>query len=295
MKDTANVNLLFIINPGSGNNTTDWPAVIRDHFRSPGYTLELFTLPDSCTIQLLKQKIEEFNPGRVIVAGGDGSVKLVAEALLQTAIPMGILPAGSANGLAKELGIPEDPSQALSIIESGFTKKIHLTKINEEWCIHLSDIGFNANVVKKFQSTPGRGMWGYWKASWEVLWDRPLMMVDLQLDNQSIKRQAVMVVVANATKYGSGALINPDSKLDDALFEVIVVRKISLNEIFKMTVSHRPYDPAKTESFQVRSLSLNSRKKVHFQVDGEYLGKVNTIQATLLPAALEIIVPRNSK
>src|ERR1700737_1021536 len=114
MNDIANLKLLFIINPGSGNNKTDWPALIRSYFGPLGHTIELFTLPDSFTSQQLKQKIEEVNPGRVIVAGGDGSVKLVAEALLQTTIPLGILPAGSANGLAKELGIPEDPTQAMS-------------------------------------------------------------------------------------------------------------------------------------------------------------------------------------
>ena len=100
-----------------------------------------------------------------------------------------------------------------------------------------------------------------------------------------------MVVIANATKYGGGALINPDGKLDDDLFEVIVVKKVSFAEIFKMMVTHSSYDPTKTEVYQTRVLQIRSRVKAHFQVDGEYLGKIKDINAEIIPAALQVIVP----
>ena len=98
-----------------------------------------------------------------------------------------------------------------------------------------------------------------------------------------------MVVIANATKYGSGALINPDGKLDDDVFEVIVIKKISIAEIYKMMVTHLSYNPLKTEVYQTKSLQIKSKRKAHFQVDGEYLGKVNDISATILPASLQMI------
>ncbi|MDQ2721005.1 MAG: diacylglycerol kinase family lipid kinase [Bacteroidota bacterium] len=291
MKASLNLKLLFIINPGSGNNEPDWPKLIRDYFKPLTHTIELFYLPDPCDPEKIKQKINEYKPERVVAVGGDGTVKLAAQCLLKTCIPLGILPAGSANGMAKELEIPKNEEEALDLILNGETKKIHIIKINDELCIHLSDIGFNAFVVKKFETDHIRGMWGYMKATWKVLWNHPMMQVKIQTDNIVIKKNAAMIVIANATKYGTGALINPNGKLYDNVFEVIVIKKISVKEIFKMMVTHTPYDPEKTEIFQTSSLHIQSKKKVHFQVDGEYLGKVNNISATILLNAIEVIIP----
>ncbi|MBC7887738.1 MAG: YegS/Rv2252/BmrU family lipid kinase [Ferruginibacter sp.] len=294
MTDNNPVKLLFVINPGSGNNTTDWPSLIQNYFTGRQALIHLLQLDDSCSPHLIQDSLKAFNPDRVFAVGGDGTVKLVANCLLKTSIPLGIIPAGSANGMAKELGIPSDINEALEIAVEGVTKTIHLVKINDELCIHLADIGFNAFVIKKFETGTGRGMWGYIKAAWKVLWQQPKMQVEIRVDGKFIKRRAAMVVVANATKYGSGALINPEGKLDDEVFEVIVVKKISLAEIYKMMVTHLSYDPAKTEVYQTQSLQIKSRIKAHFQVDGEYLGKVNTINAVILPAALEVVLPRSA-
>ncbi|MEJ7588359.1 MAG: diacylglycerol kinase family protein [Ferruginibacter sp.] len=291
MPATNNSRILFIINPGSGNNATDWPKLIQDYFASLEHTIELFHLPDDCDLNKLKEKVTAFSPGQVVAVGGDGTIKLVAECLVHAKIPLGILPGGSANGLAKELGIPMQPDQALNVIVTGSPKKIHITRVNNQLCIHLSDIGFNAFLIKKFESQNGRGMWGYLKASIKVLFSHSLMAVEMHVDNKALKIQAAMIVIANGTKYGSGAIINPVGSIDDGLFEVVAVKKISLHEIFKMTVSHASFDPAKTAVYQTSGLVIRSRKKVHFQVDGEYLGKVNEVKASLIPGALEIIVP----
>ena len=203
------------------------------------------------------------NAERVIAVGGDGTVKLAAQCLLHTNIPLGILPAGSANGMAKELNIPINTNKALDLAVNGATKSIHLVKINEEICIHLSDIGFNAFVVKKFEDNKRRGMWGYVKAAWKVLWNNRRMRVKIKTDNTWAMRSAAMIVIANATRYGTGAIINPRGKLDDEVFEVIVVKKLSVKEIFKMMVTHTPYDKTKTEVFQTGSLDIQSRRRAH--------------------------------
>ena len=134
-------------------------------------------------------------------------------------------------------------------------------------------------------------MWGYIKAAWKVLWRNRRMQVSLSLDNQFIRREAGMVVLANASKYGTGALVNPKGELDDGLFEVIVMKRLAFSEIFKMMITHQPYDPKKVELFQTTSLIIESKHKVHFQVDGEYLGKINNVEADIKPAAFYIIVP----
>jgi diacylglycerol kinase (ATP) len=292
MDKNTKMKFLFIVNQGSGNNDEDYSKAIKSYFSSLSHAVEIYYLPESCSTEEIKEKIKKINPSRVIAVGGDGTVKLVAECLIQTNIPLGILPAGSANGMAKELSIALSATNALDIIVEGRTKQIHLIRLNDELCIHLSDIGFNAFLVKKFETQEKRGMWGYIKAALKIIGSNPHMQISLQIDDAYIQREAAMVVIANATKYGTGVVINPKGRLDDDLFEVIIVKKISPGEIFKMMFTHSAYDPAKTELLQTRSLKVQSKHKVHFQVDGEYLGKFNNIVASILPAALLVIVPK---
>lgn len=291
MNQEDNLKLLFVINPGSGNNTTDWSTVITNHFASSNHTIELYPLPKDCCVQAIKDRIKLFAPHQVIAVGGDGTVKLVAECLIHQNIILGILPAGSANGLARELGISNDPTKALNALIEGASKKIHATNVNGHLCIHLSDIGLNAYAMKVFEGQRVRGMWGYLVASLKVLWQNPLLELKMEIDDTIIKVKAEMIVIANATKYGSGAVINPIGKLEDKVFEVIAVKQISIREILKMIFSHASYDSNKTEVFQTNVLSMRSVKRVHFQVDGEYLGKVKEVKAVIIPDALEVMVP----
>lgn len=291
MNQENSLKLLFIINPASGNNKRDWNKLITNYFSSYNYTIELYHLTKNCSVKTLDSKIKRFLPNQVIAVGGDGTIKMVAECILQKNIPLGILPAGSANGLAKELKIDEDPTKALDILTKGNLQKIHITKINNHLCIHLSDIGLNAYAMKHFKYQGVRGMWGYLRASLKVLWQNPIMEIEMQNDEKAFKIKAEMIVIANGTQYGSGAIINPIGKLNDTHFEVITIKKISFLEVFKMIVSHAPYDSSKTEIFQTNTLSMRSKKRVHFQVDGEYIGKVYEIKAFLIPDALQIIVP----
>ena len=291
MTQTDNLKLFFIINLGSGNSTTNWAEEIKNYFVNHRHVIELYYLTQHCNVETIKEKIKLFMPDIVVAVGGDGTVKLAAECILKTKIKLGILPAGSANGLAKELGISNIPTEALNLLMVGYSQKIHTVRVNGQLCIHLSDVGLNAYVVKEFENQPVRGMWGYFMASLKVLWQNPWMIVQMKIAHKSIKVKAKMIVIANATKYGSGAIINPIGKLDDELFEVIVIKKVSIREMFKMIVSHEPYDSEKTEIFQTNDLLIKSFRKVHFQIDGEYLGKVKEIKATIMPDCLEIIVP----
>ena len=295
MDEKEKAKLLFIINPGSGVSDADWEGQIKQYFLDKPFIIKLAELDESCSPELVTSEIKSFKPDRIIAVGGDGTVKLVCTCILGQGIPLGILPAGSANGMAKELGIPIDIPGALEVVQEGVLQNIHLVKINNEICIHLADIGFNAFVIKEFDKYDIRGMWGYMKAAWKVLWRHPKMDVEIKIQGESVKSSAAMVVIANATKYGSGALINPVGRLDDDLFEVIVVKKISPSELFKMMVTHLAYNPAKTEVFQTGSLHIKSRIKAHFQVDGEYLGKIDRINAEIIKDAVQIIVPKPEK
>ncbi|RBQ06947.1 diacylglycerol/lipid kinase family protein [Pedobacter miscanthi] len=284
--------LLFIINPGSGSHDINLKEVISAHFEAKNTKVDLFELPKDCSLDKIKAKITSSKADRVVAVGGDGTLKLVAECLLKTETPIGIIPAGSANGMAKELGIPTDIEEALALLDQGRLQKIHVVKLNDEICIHLSDLGFNAYLVKKFDTLPERGMWGYAKATWHALWNHRRMEVQLKLKDETITSKAAMVAIANATMYGSGLKINPDGKLDDELFEVVLVKDYSYLEILKIWITKLPFNPKKIEVFQTAEVKISSKHKAHFQVDGEYIGRVNTVEATILPAAITVVLPK---
>lgn len=281
--------LLFIVNPESGNGEINFTDIISAYFEASAHTAEIYELPLNCSFDKLKVIVANSNADRVIAVGGDGTIKLVAECLLQTETPMGIIPAGSANGMARELGIPTTIKESLDVVVNGQPKKIHAITVNNELCIHLADIGFNAYIVKKFNDLPQRGMWGYTKAAWRALWSHHKMEVMIKIKDKIIHSEAAMVVIANATMYGTGVKINPNGKLDDDFFEVILVKKYSVMEILKLRFTNMALNPKNIEAFQITNLSIKTKHKAHFQVDGEYMGKVNRIEANIIPSAINII------
>ncbi|WP_225872457.1 diacylglycerol/lipid kinase family protein [Pedobacter polaris] len=282
--------LLFIVNPNSGSKDVDYKKEIESFFKSKDEQLEIYQLSENCSLTKIKSIIEKSGADRVIAVGGDGTLKLVAECLLETNIPIGIIPAGSANGMAKELGIPQELNKALELTITGKLKQIHTVLINDELCIHLADIGFNAYLVKKFDELSTRGMVTYAKAAWHAFWYHRKMDVEFKIGNKTIKEKAAMVAIANAKQYGTGFEINPDGKLDDELFEVIIVKEYAVMEIIKIWISKLPWNPKKIERFQSSNLKITTKHKAHFQVDGEYQGKVSTVEAKIMPQAITVIV-----
>ncbi len=283
--------ILFVINPVSGNQEIDYPAAIRAYFKKREEKYALLILEKNCCVADLKEQILAQHPDRVIAVGGDGTLRLVSSCLLHTTIPVGIVPAGSANGMAKELRMPEELDAALDVVLNGVIHTIHALEVNGEICIHLSDIGFNAYLVKKFDELPSRGMLTYAKAAWHAFWNHEKMDICFQTDEKEIHSQAAMVVIANGRQYGTGFLINPGGSLTDSHFEIVLIKSYAVLEIVKIWLSRLPWNPRKIEVFNATALRIRSRKKVHFQVDGEYLGQVHEVKAELLPAAIQLISP----
>lgn len=297
MQNQERMKILFVINPVSGGKQKqDWEASIREYFKESPHATEFYLLTGKDDKISIQHHIDRFQPERVVAVGGDGTVKLLAGMLKETPISLGLLPAGSANGMAKELKIPLQPKEALDIITGGSCRKLDLIKINEEEiCFHLSDVGLNALLVKYFENSKKRGMWGYGQAVFKVLWKKPMMHLKIITDNEELKRRAYMVVIANAQTYGTGAIINPEGKLDDGLLEIVVVRKLNLLELFKMLITHKPFDPKRIEVIQTKNVEIHLKRKGYFQVDGEFLGKTISIKARVLPKIINVIVPEEKE
>lgn len=294
MNGNGNLKILFIINPSAGANNNSWQDIISNYFTGKPYHLLFYILEEKPAINKLKTYLSSEAPDRVVAVGGDGTVGMVAKLIAGSNVPLGIIPGGSANGMAKELEIPETPAEALEIIETGIIKCCDAIRVNEnKLCLHLSDIGLNAQLIKYFDEGKLRGIAGYAKVVLKTLWRRRKMIVRIQTKEKSFSREAFMVVVANASKYGTGAVINPDGLLDDGLFEVVIVRKLALSELLKMVFRPQPFNPRKIEIYHATTLEIKTNKKMHFQVDGEYMGKMNHITASILPAHINFILPKN--
>ena len=117
MDENSHLNILFIINPGSGGKKKiQWESVIRDHCKQLSLQIEFVMLKGKNDEELVRSRIKEMKPQKVVAVGGDGTISMIASLLMGTSIPLGMLRGGSANGMAAELEIPTDSSAALDII-----------------------------------------------------------------------------------------------------------------------------------------------------------------------------------
>ncbi len=288
--------ILFIINPVSGKGSkSEIEHTIREYFRNSNHHTEIYNLSGKAEEDhtSIGYWAKEWKATCVVAVGGDGTLKAVAAVLMHSGIPVGLLPAGSANGMAKELKIPEDFEQCLDIITAGHTADIDVVRINDkEISLHLSDFGLNAQLIKHFEENNMRGMWGYAREVFRVLRRRQRFRLQVKTDDGTIFRHAWMAVIANARMYGTGAMINPKGNIQDGLLEVIILRSLSVMELLKMLIQHRTLNPRKTEVIQAQSVTLSLDKPVYFQVDGEYCGTMHELEAKVEKGALKMLLPR---
>ncbi len=283
--------ILFVVNKTSGENNTDWQAGIESYFEEKDVVLDFYHLPDPVDCNSLDQYIKDAKASKVVAVGGDGTISLVAKSIKGTDMILGIVPAGSANGMAKELMIPAKLEEALEIIASGRQTGMDTILLNDEHlCLHLSDVGINAQLIKNFEDGDSRGKIGYFKVAWKTIVRRQVLEVTIKNDKQNFCRKAIMVVIANAGKYGTGAVINPNGEINDGLFEIVVVKRLTLWGFLKMMLS-LGFDNKNIEIHQTRDVNILAKHRAHFQVDGEYIGKVDKIAATIQPNNIQIMLP----
>ncbi|HXS56007.1 MAG TPA: diacylglycerol kinase family protein [Hanamia sp.] len=294
MEPSSELDILFVLNPVSGGRKKiDWEPLIRNYFKSLSLRIEFFVLEGKDDASSIQYWIKKLSPTKVVAVGGDGTISLVAKQLLGSSICMGILRGGSANGMATELNIPVDPDLAMNVIANGKVQICDIIKINDDdICIHLSDVGLNARLIKYFDKGSFRGMWGYARVFLKILWQGQLLKVQIVADNLDITVSAYMIVIANASKYGTGAVINPNGLIHDGKFELVIVRRISIIEFIKLFLNNKPFNPDKVEIFQTTKAVITTKKLIHFQVDGEYKGKVKNVRAEIIPSAINLLIEK---
>ncbi|HXI00798.1 MAG TPA: diacylglycerol kinase family protein [Sphingobacteriaceae bacterium] len=286
--------ILFVINPKSGkteeNNLED---LIEKQAEISGFEYELYHMHGGNFIKEISKKIYSYKPQIVAAAGGDGTINLLAALLENTKTALLIIPNGSANGMAKELNIKNIPS-AIKLIEDGVYKSIDLLRINNRVCIHLADVGLNARIVKRFEDDPKRGLAIYAKHMLAEIFLVKKYRFLIKCGKDEYIRKAVSLTFANASKYGTGAVINPTGIIDDGKMELIIIKPFPTIKwfgiawkMFSKTLETSEY----VEVIQCTKAHITSKTSTTLQVDGEIIGKVKTIDAEILHKALTIIVP----
>jgi diacylglycerol kinase (ATP) len=299
MNVTKKMTWLFVINPVAGNTgDIDLQHLITDYYNNESIDLHFLETRGKSDSERIAKKLRDIRPDLAVAVGGDGTVNLLASELLNQNIPLGIVPTGSANGMATELGIPNDVEHALDVLAKGKTKTIDQLRINDNHlAIHLCDLGMNARIIRRFDQERIRGFYGYARQFFRELKKPSEFHCTVRCPGQpNVRYKAVMVVLLNTHVYGTGAVINPQGNINDGKFEIVVIKPYQWHYIFRMFVAFFTGNIHKVKHVRVHSCNntiLDLSPEQDLQIDGEHKGKIKTIKADILPASITVVYNQN--
>ena len=233
-----------------------------------------------------------FSP--VVACGGDGTVNEVASALAFQDAVLGIVPTGSGNGLARELGISLRPVLALATAAQGVDRTIDVGELGGRFFVNIAGVGLAASVAGLFESLAGRGLLRYVQATLSTVFGYTPQTYTMTVAGETFEHRALIVELANGRQYGNGALIAPQARLDDGLLDLIVVGP--LGPLRMLWGARRLFNGTMTESRGVsrrvaRAVTISAAEPMRFHVDGEVVEGGETLTATVHPGALRVRVP----
>ncbi|MFD1292346.1 diacylglycerol/lipid kinase family protein [Lutibacter holmesii] len=293
--------ILFIVNPISGGVDKEpflkEATSICDFY---GINFKIFKTTGKNDEQEVLKVLENYNPDKVASVGGDGTTLFTAIALLNTNYPMGIIPLGSANGMATELFVKLDPIEALKdIIMSHMVAGLDMLLINDEhYTMHIGDVGINANIVEAYEKDPNRGMATYAKYFIEELKDLKPFKVTLNANGESITTNVFMSAICNARKYGTGVPLNVVGNPMDEKFEIVLIEQIDLPSLIKAGLSsfdEKYFDNQKSKVIATKEAELIFEEPRLLQLDGEVIKKYHKVSIKMLPGAIKLITNKGNK
>jgi diacylglycerol kinase (ATP) len=281
----------FIYNPNAGNKSNRYrQKLINTLQKIPNTQLLLTEYPKHA--EEIVQKLISNQPQKIIAIGGDGTINEIGNALKGTDIPMGIIPLGSGNGLARHLHIPMQVEKAIHIALNGQADYIDVLAWNQRAFFCTAGIGFDAQVAALFHAGKGRGLINYIKATFQALATYSQTEISI---NQTEAQNLYSFTIANANQFGNNAFISPLSNLQDALFEIVKIRKGNLWQkaqlgisLFSKSIHQHPL----VEIQQEKSIQIHCHAGVYYHLDGESLqSQTNQINIEIMPEKLLVIHP----
>lgn len=287
---------MLVVNPISGDVDKSEIIEAATFFaEKENVNLVIYNTSGIADIENIKVLYKTYKPQRIIVAGGDGTIKMVAEAMEKQDVIIGILPAGSANGLAVDLNLPTTIEENLEIAFRNDYMEIDMISINGKKSIHLSDLGVNAEMIKNYENSSIRGKWGYALQTVTTLIDLDdPFIATITGDFPTIECEARMIVIANSQKYGTGVSINPNGVMDDGKFELVILKNMDIVVLGKIITGNMPIDTNDVEIISTDKAFVTTNIPVSFQIDGEYCGTETKLNIEILPKQMKVAVPNPS-
>ncbi len=207
----------------------------------------------------------------VVAVGGDGTINEVVNGIAGTGVALGVLPAGTMNVFAAELGLPTRLRDAWRVIQAGHTREIDLAVANRHYFVQLAGVGLDAHVVKETSWDLKRnlGPLSYLISAAQVVSRKPPLLL-AEADGRTL--EGSFVLIGNGRFYGGPVAFFKDARIDDGLLDVLVFKNQSHLDIARylgavLIGSHAELDDV--EYFQTRKIVVRSDDAVPVEVDGE--------------------------
>jgi YegS/Rv2252/BmrU family lipid kinase len=234
----------------------------------------------------------------VIGWGGDGTINEVARALVQredSGVPapaLGIIPGGSGNGLAREMGIPFDPAQAIEHAVRARTRVIDAGELGDHLFFNVAGIGLDAHVAALVTTrVHHRGFIPYFTATAGDLLRYQPADYTIEMDGKTTQTSALVLAFANSRQWGFGAQIAPAADLTDGVLDFVVVQDRGFigNAVRVPALFLRHIDRQRgIQTHRIREVTIRARAPMLFHVDGEAVQGSDTLVARAHPGALRL-------
>jgi YegS/Rv2252/BmrU family lipid kinase len=287
--------IVFIVNPASGVfSKENLGEIIQSKLDLTQYAPEIkLTEGPGHATDICRQQIQR-GTEVVVAVGGDGSVNEVARGITGSEVAMGIIPAGSGNGLAHHLKIPISRKNAIDVINKGHVIKIDTGMVNDRLFVSIAGIGFDGLVAKRFEHAKLRGFVGYLRMVAEEYPKYAPRKYRLEFDDQVINTRALFIAFANSDQFGFNTSIAPGAKIDDGLLDVVIVDKpqiIDLPILASLLYWRRIEQSKYITIIRTRELKIYTRSKRWINIDGDPGRLGGLITVGIRPLSLNVIVP----
>lgn len=293
----------LIHNPKAGPLTgkSDWDRFVEP-LRARGWELAVVPTRQAGDGEVIARQALADGAEAILVAGGDGSLNEVLPVLVGTDVPLGILPVGTANVLARELGITTDVNRALAAILEGGTRRIDVGRLMrpgepDRFFCAMTGVGFDAvsmmgEDLGLLKERLGRGAFAL-TAMRTSLHHRPSRLT-LEVDGKRQRKLVYMMIVANTAFYGVDFLkVTPEASVSDGVLDVAILRSRSFLEAWRDFFGialGRVRNLPTYETLRCRRLTIRSGKPVPFQVDGDLVG-TTPVTLEVVPSGLRVFAP----
>lgn len=286
--------VLFIVNPYSG---TGYSFSVEDRIQ------DICAKNNAqCTIEHTKSRGHAILLSRdaatngfdyVVAVGGDGTINEVAQGLLDTATPMGILPRGSGNGLARHFGIPAYLPGAIDNLFTNTVIRMDTLTINNRLSLNVSGIGFDGHVANLFANRKIRGLFGYARLTVKELFNFSEFGSEITIDGKTSTAKAFIIAVANSSQYGNNIKVAPSASVCDGLLDLTIMRKVPLYNVgFIYSFLKGKLEKSVLCDMVVATEALiKTSRPVPYHVDGESCGSADSFFIQIKPASLAVLVP----